>query len=55
MRLRIDRKGEELVVEILDHMRDFKSWMAPLKIELHHAFGNRADIECPHSFSYAAI
>ena len=52
MRLRIERKGEELVVEILDHMRDFKSWMAPLKIELHNAFGNRADIECPHSFSY---
>jgi hypothetical protein len=52
MRLRIERKGEELVVEILDHMRDFKTWMAPLKIELHNAFGNRADIECPHSFSY---
>lgn len=52
MRPRIESKGEVCVVTVLEHVRDFKSWLAPLKTELYNAFANRAGIEAPHSFSY---
>ena len=45
-------KKEELVVEVVEHVRDFGEWLEPLRVHLYNAFMNRAGIEAPHSFVY---
>lgn len=52
MHPRVAMKKEELVVEVLDHVRDFGSWLGPLRVHLYNAFMNRAGIEAPHAFVY---
>ena len=45
-------RGEELHVEMLSHIRNFKEWMAPLGIHLSNCFVTREGISAPHSFTY---
>ncbi len=52
MQPRIAARGEELVVETIEHVRDFGKWLAPLRIDLYNAFMNRHGIEAPHAFTY---
>lgn len=52
MQPRIAAKGEELVVETIVNVRDFGTWLAPLRIDLYNAFGTRLGIEAPHAFTY---
>ena len=49
---RITAKGEDLSVEILDEVRDFKTWLQVTGITPHNAFGNREGVEAPGAFSW---
>ncbi len=49
---RVSAKGERLTTEVISGVRDFKSWLAPMRCQLQHAFGNRFGIEAPHAFSF---
>lgn len=45
-------QGEEVHGYILDAVRDFASWLAPLAMHFDRAFQSRAGIETPHSFAF---
>ena len=49
---RIEAKGEHLCVEILDEVRNFKTWLGMTGVTPHHAFGNRDGVEAPRAFSW---
>jgi hypothetical protein len=46
------RRGEAVMAMEIQTVRDFSSWLRPLRIHLHGAFMNREGVEAPHSFSY---
>ena len=52
MRHLIENRGETLHVDVLEHVRDFHTWLAPLKVELYNCWGTRRGVEAPHAFSY---
>ena len=52
MRHLIEGRGETLHVDVLEHVRDFHTWLAPLKVELYNCWGTRRGVEAPHAFSY---
>jgi hypothetical protein len=52
MRDLIQSRGEELSVDILENVRDFNSWLQPLKVELYNCWATRDGLEAPHCFSY---
>ena len=45
-------KGEKLITETLDCIRDFKQWLAPTGCSMAGSFANRSGIEAPHAFSF---
>ena len=49
---RIEAKGEHLCVEILEEVRNFKTWLGVTGVTPHHAFGNRDGVEAPRAFSW---
>lgn len=49
---RIRAKGEELCIGNLDSVRDFKSWLSPLGINMYNCWNTRLNVEAPHSFSF---
>ena len=49
---KVHNRGEALIAMEIKTVRDFSSWLLPLKIHLHGAFMNREGVEAPHSFSY---
>ena len=52
MQTRHSRRGEELSSQLLTGVRDYSSWLLPLRRHLHHGFATRAGIESAHSFAY---
>jgi hypothetical protein len=49
---RIKAKGEQLVTQVIECVRNFKLWLDPLHMSVSGAFGNRFGIESPHAFSF---
>jgi len=49
---RIAAKGEDLSVEFLDEVRDFKTWLQVTGLTPNNCFGNREGVEAPGSFSW---
>jgi hypothetical protein len=45
-------KKEELIVEEVEHIRDFDIWLGGLGIQLHNAFVTRNGREASHAFTY---
>ena len=50
LQAKVSSKGEVLIAVQLSSIHDFKSWLAPLNIELDWAFKTRQGIEAPHAF-----
>lgn len=49
---RIAAKGEDLSVEFLDEVRDFRTWLEVTGVVPHNAFGNREGVAAPGAFSW---
>lgn len=49
---RIAAKNEELRVEELHHIRDFRSWLAPIDITMYNAWVSRDGIDASHAFTF---
>ena len=57
LKARCAAKNEDLVVELLQEIRDFRVWLADEGVQLHNAWMSRRDSEgnmvtAPHAFSY---
>ena len=50
LRAKVSDKGEVLIAVQLSSIHDFKSWLAPLGLELDWGFKTRQGIEAPHAF-----
>lgn len=49
---RVEAKNEKLLVDEVQAVRDFGSWLQPMGVTLFNAFGNRDGVEAPHSFTF---
>ena len=47
-------KKEELIVQEVEHIRDFDGWLGAMGVHLHNAFVTRKGIEASHAFTYKA-
>lgn len=48
----IGRKGEELICEEAQSVRDFWQWLSPIGVTPYNAFRTRQNVETPHAFSF---